>query len=171
MISDDPVDVRSIPQGLADAMTLAASRCWIAYKHGQPWLGDPDTASGLRDEDVKQWILTFQKGYMKEVERRQRAKLRQSIPIDFPSMPMHYQRALCSRWLVWRNEILEENPGLHWDCKRGFNWHKVTITTSAGETIERSDVPLAWANKPIVWRGRNIRTEEILSDLLSDDPL
>lgn len=171
MSLEDPVEARSIPQGLADAMALAATKCWIAYKEGRPWLGDPEASARLTDECAKSWIECFQKGYLKEVERRQRAALRESQPIDFLSMPIEYQRALASRWLGWRDEILMENPGLAWNSKLGFHWESITITTSSGESIEKQSVRVREINRPVMWKGRDIRSKEMLTDLLAEEPL
>lgn len=160
MSTEDPADSRSIPQGLADAMALAATKCWLAYQDGRPWLGDPAVSSRLTDEDAKRWVKCFQHGYLKEVQRRQRACLRQSQAISFPSMPIEYQRALASRWMAWRDEVLAENPGLRWNSKLGFHW-----------IMAERALPIRSTSLPVMWRGKDIRINEIVDDLLAEGPL
>jgi|GEM_PF-4108963 len=141
---DSDLGPPAVPQALANEMALAASTCWLAYLEDRPWLGVPETAAKIRDEEAKAWIAKFQRGYMKEVKRRQNARFWRSQPIPFTLMPMNYQRALASRFLYWREQVLAENPDLAWEEQRGYYW------TAGEEAGKKTDL----SNRKIVWRGK-----------------
>lgn len=147
---------RAIPQMLADEMSLAASACWCACRAGRPFLGVPEITATLWDAEACAIIARYQDGYMKEVDRRKRstilgggpnAKMWRSQPILFTSMPLNYQRALASRFLAWRAEILAENPNLDWNDEKGYHW-----SADAGADYLR---PIDQTDRPVYWRDQD----------------
>lgn len=138
----------AVPQALANEMALAASTCWLAYRENRPWLGVPQTAAKLTNEEARAWIAKFQSGYLKEVDRRRNARIWRSQSIPFTSMPLQYQRALASRFLAWREEILAENPDLAWDEERGYYWK---AGEGEGKKIDQSSRAVIWRGKQAEW--------------------
>lgn len=147
---------RAVPQLLADEMALAASACWVACRAGRIWMGVPAVTAKLSDDEARALIASFQAGYMKEVNRRKRAKVLggsglaqwRSQPIPFTSMPLYYQRALASRFLAWRAEILAENPNLDWDEEKGYHWSYGWDSGLAGMKIDE-------VSQSVYWRGED----------------
>ena len=138
----------AVPQALADEMALAASSCWLACRENRPWLGVPETAARLTDEEATAWIAKFQLGYMKEVDRRRNAHNWRSQPIPFTAMPLNYQRALASRFLLWREEILGENPDLAWEGELGYYWQ---AGEGEGKKIDETSRGITWRGKQGDW--------------------
>ena len=114
-----------IPQELADYMALQATACYLAYKENRPFLGFVDTP--VSDWWAHKRIERYQAGYMKEVNRRARAKLYARTPIDFTALPAQYLRALASRFKKFKQEVLALNPGLHYNMREGYYWEGVEI--------------------------------------------